>query len=72
MSSSQELTTPVGWTRLELQAALRRAGWVRMAGPAACYVSPSGTRFHLDRYQQGVGVVWRWYAARRTLPGEGR
>lgn len=63
---------PDPWTRAELQAALRRAGWKRMDGPAACYVSPAGTRFHLDDYISEVGVLWRYYAARRVLPGKGK
>jgi hypothetical protein len=62
------MRTDVGWTRAQLQAALRRAGWKRMSGPAAVYVSPDGLRFHMDDYISEIGVLWRWYAARRELP----
>lgn len=76
MSSSQPLTADVGaqtdaptpWTERELTAALRAAGWRRIAGPARAYRSPDGVVFHLDQYDAETGVQWRRYAARRELP----
>lgn len=59
---------PTPWTEKEFLAALRAAGWRRESGPARVYVSPDGTRFHLDEYHADIGVLWRHYAARRELP----
>jgi hypothetical protein len=57
-----------GWTEMEFIAALRGAGWRRVRGPARIYESPDHVLFHLDEYQAGTGVAWRWYAGRRELP----
>lgn len=65
-----ETETP--WTEMELIAALRAAGWEREKGPARIYRSPGGMRFHLDEYRAPIGVLWRYYAARRELPAEKR
>lgn len=59
------------WTRAELMARLRTAGWTREDGPAAVYTSPEGLRFHLDEYRAGVGILWIHYAFRRCLPAAG-
>lgn len=57
------------WTERELLAALKAAGWKRVRGsPARTYVSPDGVLFQMDEYRQETGVLWRYYAARRTLP----
>lgn len=68
------MTIPAPWTRRQLQAALRRAGWARMSGPAAVYVSPDdpNVHFHLDRVTAGRGVAWQSYAAHRELPATTR
>lgn len=62
--------TPLPWTRRQLQNALRAAGWTRMSGPGATYVSPDDDtlRFQLDCYRAGIGVLWRYFAGRRELP----
>lgn len=62
------------WTRRQLQAALRAAGWTRMSGPAAVYVSPDdrNVHFHLDRVTAGRGSAWQHYAALRELPSATR
>lgn len=62
------MTDITPWTEREFLAALRAAGWRRMSGPGRVYVSPDGTRFHLDECHADIGVLWRWYAARRELP----
>lgn len=61
-------TAPAPWTRHELQDALRADGWQRLEGPAAVYQSPDGVLFNLDEHRAPVGIVWRYYAARRILP----
>ena len=58
------------WTRRQLQDALRAAGWQRIPGPAAVYRSPRGATFSLDEYKAPLGVLWRFYAARRELPSD--
>lgn len=66
------MTTPAPvtpWTRRQLITALRRAGWKRMSGPAAVYVSPSGVHFQMDAYVYGLGILWEHYAVLRVLPG---
>lgn len=62
------MTADTGWTERELMAALRAAGWRRMSGPARVYASPDGARFHLDECHADVGILWRFYAARREVP----
>lgn len=61
-------TAATPWTRAELQAELRAAGWRRLDGPAAVYRSPGGTLFNLDEYRAQVGILWHVYAALRRLP----
>lgn len=63
-----------GWTRRELQEALRAAGWRRLRGPTAAYVSPDdpGVVVNLDEYRRPIGVLWRYWAARRELPATTR
>ena len=58
------------WSRRQLQDALRAAGWKRMSGPAATYVSPDDpdVQFQMDEYRHGIGVLWRYFAGRRELP----
>ena len=63
------------WTRRELQAALRDAGWRRVEGsPGRVYVSPDDptVMFNFDEYRHGVGVLWQYFAARRELPATTR
>ena len=63
------------WTRRELQAALREAGWHRVEGsPGRVYVSPDDPTviFNLDEYRRGIGVLWQYFAARRELPATTR
>ena len=60
---------PTPWTEKEFLVALRAAGWRRMRGqPARVYVSPDLVTFQMDEYRAEIGVLWRWYAARRELP----
>ena len=62
------------WTKLQFQAALRRAGWKRIPGPNPIYQSPDDetVRLHLDRYQSGRGFLWEYYAIRNELPATTR
>lgn len=59
------------WTREELTFTLRRAGWIRITGPAAVYVSPDGLRLNLDEYRRPWGILWKVYADWRQLPRDG-
>ena len=62
------------WTRRQLQGALREAGWTRGPGPTAVYYSPDDPEvtFNLDEYRRPLGVLWRYFAARRELPATTR
>lgn len=63
------------WTRHQLLAALREAGWRRVEGsPGRVYVSPDDrtVMFNLDEYRHGIGVLWQYFAARRELPATTR
>lgn len=62
------------WTKRQLLAAMRRAGWKRVPGANPIYQSPDDptVRVHLDRYQYGRGFVWEQFATRRELPATTR
>lgn len=62
------------WTRRQLQDALRAAGWRRLPGPTAAYVSPDdpAVMLNLDEFRRPFGVLWRYFAGRRELPATTR
>lgn len=62
------------WSKRELQAKMRKAGWKRIPGPATVYQSPDddGVLFHFHNYEVGRGFAWEDYAINRKLPATKR